>query len=235
MVAARRRSFGELAYGGSSKAGPLLNGHVFAWFVVFVLMRGGPVAAYGDATEATTGAAKTAPQPSHSRAGVESTPSPVPIAPKDKSATDMIVRILQKENGQLLIQIPQRHNEWWQDPSAWSPFVALLIAIVGWYLASRQLNRQLEENRHSLELQLEAERAQKRQEFDIQERRKRAELIREKLNSFYRPYRQLSETNKLLHQALKGRQKDPNFRTLVSLLEAHQFTEDDTGLIKEIV
>lgn len=157
------------------------------------------------------------------------------------------VRIVETGKGELVVRLADKSGQWWSDPAVWSPFLALLIAAGGWYQASAHLNRQLEQTTRNMKEQLDAERQRlnreleeerelKRQEFARQRTRERAELVRSKLDSFYYPYKQLSDTNRLLHQSLKARQPNPDkFRTLTSLLEGHEFSKDDQSLICELV
>ena len=109
--------------------------------------------------------------------------------------------------------------------AALSPLIALLIAGIGWWLSNKAVDRQLGEKRAE----------EKRQREDAQQRIN-AEVIRRKLGSFYRPYLQLSDTNKLFHDTLKQRQADPDsFRTMTFLLRGYEFDTNDNALIEQIV
>ena len=124
-----------------------------------------------------------------------------------------------------VVQVEQPGGEWWATPAGWSPIIALLIAAVGWLLAARHVGRQIDQQRD-----------QQKEQFAIENAQKQAEIIREKLNKFYRPYKQLSDTNKLLHDLLKEGQPDPgNFRALFALLTKESLNENDKALLNEIV
>lgn len=139
------------------------------------------------------------------------------------------------------VEILQSDKPSYRDPAVLAPIVSLIIAFFGWIVAflvlgrqiteqRTQLNTQLENERRNLDEQLRAERAkfhlereedqarQQSKQSAIENARERARIIRDKLNRFFRPYKQRSDTNKLLRQIL-GHGKPPGFRTLIALLE----------------
>lgn len=118
----------------------------------------------------------------------------------------------------------QGESDNWHFLPWFAHIVPLLIALGTLCVTAWQVKKQL---RHQSDEQA--------RQFHLEHLRKRAELLRASLGDFYRPYKQLSDTNKLLHDSLR-QGKGEGFRLLHTLLDSKfDMSENDRALSDEIV
>lgn len=135
------------------------------------------------------------------------------------------------------VEVVQLDKAWYQDP--------LFVSIAGWLVALLGISIQISAQRRQINLQLAEERRQinderreqekgRREQLAVENARARADKICEKLNEFFLPYKQLSDTNRLLRQIV-GKGKPDDFRVLLALLNGDSLSDNDRALIEEIV
>lgn len=129
---------------------------------------------------------------------------------------ELVVRLVQPESSD---------NAFMAFLNSYLALIAVLITALGLAVSNWIVTKQLTGKREEESRQANRERLQQE-----------ADRIRRKLDEFYRPFLQLSDTNKALHTALKQNQPDPgDFRLLRSLLIGVAFTGNDHALSREIV
>lgn len=178
-------------------------------------------------------ASPTPEQPSV--AGPARSPSPTPTAgtadaPTPEPGISSSAVALRIEQIPPLIVQNNPVGGGWAEPVAWLGLLAAIAAIVSTVLGYRGTTKAL---------------AQREGEFQksVVQRTNESEIafLQEKLDKFYGPYLQLSETNKLLANEFRTRQPEGDeFRTLTALLNPKQrkrleSSKNDWTIVSEIV
>jgi hypothetical protein len=143
----------------------------------------------------------------------------------------------------IIVELSNGGENWYKDliPALIAAVVALAGAAGGYRVGQAQLQQKDREitvlQQHAREEQEMREReltAALDRQLDEEERRH----IAEELNTFYYPLKRNLDVSKLLHQKLVESQPEPDrksFRTLIALLQGHEFTGNERSLIREII
>ncbi|MCC6782321.1 MAG: hypothetical protein IT457_05730 [Planctomycetes bacterium] len=130
-----------------------------------------------------------------------------------------------QSGGEVVVRLVSSGPDW----EFWTGLIGAVGIVVTWVLAARQMKSQSEESGR----QLKAQREETTRQLQMQSLDQAAAGVVNMLDTFYRPYIQLSESNKAVYKELRERYADePDYSTLTYLLRDHQFQENDLALVK---
>lgn len=150
----------------------------------------------------------------------------------------------------VVVELSNPSDDWLKDlaPALITAVVALLAAgislagVIATYRISKtqlgQKDREIAELRQQSAQEQEMRERELAMALDRQLDEEERRHIAEELNAFYYPLKRHLDVSRLLHEKLRDSQPEPereSFRTLIALLQGHEFSETDRSLIREII